>query len=99
MPHSLTQEQVTLLQSCFSMAQELAQHKDADRAFTNLKESLSADPATIEMIEMVWKELLTARRSGAFWQQASDVERSMTESLANNHLQLQQNYLRLVQEQ
>lgn len=80
------------------MAQDPKQKADADRRFLDLEESLSADPATNQVLHTLWKELVTARRSGAFWQQISDVERTMTERLADSHIQLQQNYLRLVQE-
>jgi hypothetical protein len=51
------------------------------------------------MIDMLWGELLRARRSAQFWQKTCDVERELTERMAASHFQLQQNYLRLVQEQ
>ncbi len=80
------------------MAQDPTQKADAERRFLDLEETLTADPATAEVLQALWQELVTARRSGAFWQQISDVERTMTERLADSHIQLQQNYLRLVQE-
>ncbi len=81
------------------MAQDLALHPDAERRFLDLEETLADDPPTVEVLETLWREVLAARRSALYWQQVSDVERSLTEKLADNHFQLQQNYLRLMQEQ
>jgi len=81
------------------MAQDLALHPDAERRFLDLEETLPDDPPTVEVLETLWREVLAARRSALYWQQVSDVERSLTEKLADNHFQLQQNYLRLMQEQ
>jgi uncharacterized membrane-anchored protein YjiN (DUF445 family) len=99
MSHSLNEKQSQLLQECLSMAQELKCHADADRRFLDLEETLSDDAATVAVLEALWKEVLAARRSATYWQQISDVERSLTDNLASNHVQLQQNYLRLLQEQ
>ncbi|MBF2028240.1 MAG: hypothetical protein IGS48_15985 [Oscillatoriales cyanobacterium C42_A2020_001] len=99
MSYSLNQKQAELLQECLSMTHELGLHADADRRFLDLEESLSDHAATTEIMEALWKELLAARRAALYWQQISDVERSMSEKLADNHFQLQQNYLRLMQEQ
>ncbi|MDX2242301.1 MAG: hypothetical protein NW224_16575 [Leptolyngbyaceae cyanobacterium bins.302] len=99
MSYSLTEKQAQLLKECVALAQDIESHADADRRFLDLEETLAHDPATAEIVGALWRELLSARRSAAFWQQISDVERSMSEKLADNHFQLQQNYLRLMQEQ
>lgn len=99
MSYSLTEKQSQLLNECLSMAQDLNSHSDADRRFLDLEETLPNDPATMVVVQALWREVLAARRSATYWEQISDVERSMTESLASNHFQLQQNYLRLMQEQ
>jgi len=99
MSHSLTPAQSELLKECLSLSQDLPSHADADRRFLDLEESLAGDPATLAVLEAVWRELLAARRAAIYWNQISDVERSMTDKLADNHFQLQQNYLRLMQEQ
>lgn len=67
--------------------------------FSELIDSLEPGSAAAELISMLWKEILTSRRSAAFWQQISDVEKAMSEQLVQQHLQLQQNHLRLMQEQ
>lgn len=95
----MSEKQLELLQECLSMAHDLETHAAADRRFLDLLDTLSADPATEKVVEGLWREVLAARRSALYWQQISDVERLMTEKLADNHFQLQQNYLRLMQEQ
>lgn len=99
MSYSLTEKQTQLLNECVVMSQDLESHADADRCFLDLEETLADNPATVEIVGVLWRELLAARRSAAFWHQISDVERSMSEKLADNHFHLQQNYLRLMQEQ
>lgn len=99
MSHSLNQKQADLLKECLTLAQDLDRHADVDRQFLDLTEILADKAEAIAVLEAVWKELLLARRSSAFWQQISDVERTMSEKLADNNIQLQQNYLRLMQEQ
>ena len=99
MSHSLNEKQADLLKECLALAQDLDRHSDADRTFLDLAETLAGDAAAIAVLKSVWKELLVARRSAAFWQQISDVERTMSEKLVDNNIQIQQNYLRLVQEQ
>ena len=99
MPYSLTPKQTALLQECLSLAQDVTCHADAERLFLDLEAELSADEATREVLTELWKNVLAARRSAAFWEQISDVEKNMSEQLASSHLQLRQNYLRLMQEQ
>lgn len=99
MTHSLNQHQLDLLKDCLALALNPKSHAEADRQFLDLQESLETDAATSEVLQKLWREVLTARRSAAFWEQLSDVEKSMSEGLATDHLRLQQNYLRLIQEQ
>lgn len=98
MTHSLTPQQTAQLRECLVLAQDPTQHQDANQSFDVLRASIS-EPLATELLSVLWKEVLSARRSAAFWQQISDVEKEMSERLAQNHFQLQQNYLRLMQEQ
>lgn len=99
MPHSLTAKQRDQLRHCLELAQDPAQHDQANAQFLQLLHGIKLAPATSELLEAVWNEMLAARRSSAFWQEISDVEKEMSDRLAQNHFQLQQNYLRLMQEQ
>ncbi len=99
MTHALSQNQLDLLQECFALAANPKSQADAERQFLALQESLESDAATSEVLQKLWTEVLAARRSAVFWEHLSDAERAVSDGLANNHLRLQQNYLRLVQEQ
>lgn len=100
MSYSTAKVSATVLTECTELAKDPKAHGAAEQAFEQIKQDLSGgSTATLEVVEHLWKELLTARRSAAFWEQISNVERSMTEQLAADHVQLKQNYLRLLQEQ
>ncbi len=99
MTHSLTQHQIEQLQECLSIARDPAQHDTARQQFTQFLSGVESSPVAIEIIDALWHELLAARRSNAFWEQISDAEKEMGDRLTQDNIRLQQNYLRLVQEQ
>ncbi len=99
MTHSLPQNQLAQLKDCLLLAQNPAQHETARQAMTQLLSEIAPDTAAIEVIDAIWQELLTARRSTAFWEQISDAEKEMGDRLTQDNIRLQQNYLRLMQEQ
>jgi len=100
MKQSLSQNQVAQLQECVSLAQELAHHAKANQSFAELRDRVAADnPVSAELLELLWNEVLAARRSATFWREMSDVEKQLSERIAQSHLQLRQNYERLMQEQ
>lgn len=98
MAHPLTPDQLTQLQDCLALARDPAQHDAARQSLAQLLSGV--DPAAApNIIDALWNELLTARRSTAFWEQISDAEKEMGDRLAQDNIRLQQNYLRLMQEQ
>ena len=99
MTHSLTQNQQAHLQECLALAQDPTQQEQASQTFSQLVASVEPSAAAAALLQALWSELLAARRSSAFWQQISDAEKGMSERLAATNVQLQQNYLRLMQEQ
>ncbi len=99
MTHSLTQNQLAQLKDCFSLAQNPTQQETARQTMTQLLSDLAVDAVAAEVIDALWQELLTARRSTAFWEQISDAEKEMGDRLTQDNIRLQQNYLRLMQEQ
>ncbi|MGQ9871881.1 hypothetical protein [Leptodesmis sp.] len=99
MNHSLSQHQINLLQDCLALALNPKTQAEADRQFLDLQDSLNPDAMTAEVLQKLWAEVLAARRSAAFWEHLSDAEKAMSDGLADDHLRLQQNYLRLIQEQ
>lgn len=94
----LTSEHMTQLQQCLESARDIKQHQTAIAQFNQLRDSLIQDETAKALIDVLWAEILAARRSSAFWEQISDAEKDVSERLVQNHVQLQQNYLRLMQE-
>lgn len=100
MTQTSSTSQIDHLQHCLSLAQDLARHDEASQAFEQWRSSIAHEPpATLQMIDLLWQEVLTARRSAACWREICDVEKQLSERIAENHVQLRQNYLRLVREQ
>lgn len=99
MTHSLSQNQLAQLKDCLLLAQNPTQQETARQTMAQLLGELAPDAATAEVIDALWQELLTARRSTAFWEQISDAEKEMGDRLTQDNIRLQQNYLRLMQEQ
>ncbi|MBW4693123.1 MAG: hypothetical protein KME27_15325 [Lyngbya sp. HA4199-MV5] len=98
MAHTLTPDQLAQLQDCLALSQDPAQHDAARQSLAQLLNEV--DPAAApHIIDALWNELLTARRSTAFWEQISDAEKEMGDRLTQDNIRLQQNYLRLMQEQ
>lgn len=90
----------TALRECLSLAGHVTQHDEANQVFETVQATLKKDnPEAAEVMSLLWNEVLSAHRSAAFWEQLCNVERELTERMAANHFQLQQNYLRLMQEQ
>ncbi|WOB44264.1 hypothetical protein HNI00_14780 [Thermoleptolyngbya oregonensis NK1-22] len=100
MTYASSDSMTQALAECITLLQDLQTHAAANDAFDQLKAQIAeSNPAMANLLEMLWREAVAGRRSAAFWQQICDVERDLTENLSANHFQLQQNYLRLMQEQ
>lgn len=99
MTHSLTQNQLAQLKDCFSLAQNPATQEAARQTMAQLLSEIEPNTTAAEVIDALWNELLTARRSTIFWEQISDAEKEMGDRLTQDNIRLQQNYLRLMQEQ
>jgi len=99
MPQS-DQNPVDQLKACLSLSRDLPNHAAANEAFTNFCDRLgNQSTQSREMLELLWGEVLAARRSATFWQEVCNVEKELSERIAANHVQLRQNYLRLMEEQ
>jgi predicted metalloprotease with PDZ domain len=93
-------EAIAQLQACLALTPDLAQHAKAKEQFAALKAQLTTDsPIAAELLELAWNEVIAARRSAAFWEQISDAEKNMSDKVGESLLNLQQNHLRLIQEQ
>lgn len=99
MTQSLSQNQLDQLQHCFALAADPTQQAAAKTAFAQLRQGITDPVAAEELLEALWTEVLAARRSGAFWQQISDAEKGLSDRVTADHINLQQNHMRLIQEQ
>ncbi|MBD3880360.1 hypothetical protein IFO70_01175 [Phormidium tenue FACHB-886] len=96
----LSNEVIAQLQQCLALTQDITQHTEAKERFAALKAEVAAEhPLAAELLELTWNELIAARRSAAFWEQISDAEKTMSDKLGESFTNLQQNHLRLMQEQ
>ncbi|MBE9140941.1 hypothetical protein IQ254_27710 [Nodosilinea sp. LEGE 07088] len=88
------------LQAAISLAQQVQQHPEARLAFEEIVGDIRREsPLAAELLEQLWKEYLASQRSSLFWEQLSQVEKTLSDRMSESHIQLKQNYLRLVQEQ
>ncbi len=100
MAQLVSSDTIIQFQTCLSLANDFSRHLEANQAFAEFQDQLAIDyPIMAEMLGILWGEMLSARRSATFWEHLSDMERQLTEQMAESHIQLQQNYFRLMDEQ
>lgn len=88
------------LKGAIALTGDVKTHPDANQAFEELIAQLPAEHETeIQLLQQLWTAYISTRRSARFWEEMSDVEKAMSDRMAQANIQLQQNYLRLVQEQ
>ena len=75
-------------------------YEQAHDQFKALLSQIEADaPAVAPLLEQLWKEYISVKRSADFWQVMSDAEKGLSEQMSATNIQLKQNYMRLIQEQ
>lgn len=90
----------TRLQLAIGLAKDVQQHSEAHQAFQEVIGELNTEsPLAAELLEQLWREYIGTQRSSLFWEQLSEVEKNLSDRLSESHIQLKQNYLRLMQEQ
>ncbi len=68
--------------------------------FEAIQGSIDAESSLgVQINQLLWEELLRTRRSLSFWRSLGEAEGELSKALSNQHIRLQQNYLRLMQEQ
>lgn len=88
------------LQDAINLAQRVPQHPEANRAFQAVVDELKAQsPVAAVLLEQLWREYIGTQRSSLFWEQLSEIEKKLSDRMSASHIQLKQNYLRLMQEQ
>ena len=100
MKQILSLDYAAQLRECVERARDISDGGKATVEFAQLCDRLAAEnPQAAELLEILWNEFVAANRSATFWQQISDVEKELSEQMAQTNVQLRQNYLRLMQEQ
>lgn len=90
----------TALKGAIALSHDVKTHPQAREQFEELYAQLAAEnPGMADLLKQLWDEYITLQRSAAFWQSMSDAEKELSQKMTESNLQLQQNYLRLVQEQ
>ncbi|MGE5658441.1 MAG: hypothetical protein ACM37W_17710 [Actinomycetota bacterium] len=90
---------IVQLKKCLMLAQDITTHIEANRAFEQMCNIIDAEnPMAAQLLEMLWQEVIAARRAAVFWQQMSEVEKDMANKMMENMTEMRQNYLRLMQE-
>ncbi|MFM6452968.1 MAG: hypothetical protein ACKPH7_14295, partial [Planktothrix sp.] len=74
-------------------------HPEANQRFNELLTIIKTESHQMaELLNLIWQDLIAARRSASFWEQMSDVEKEMASNMMETMTQLRQNQLRLIQE-
>ncbi|NEP16361.1 MAG: hypothetical protein F6J97_05575 [Leptolyngbya sp. SIO4C1] len=88
------------LKSAIALTQDLKTHPDANEHFEELYQELANENEQMaDLLKLLWDDYIAAQRSAAFWQGMSDAEKGLADQVTQSNLQLQRNYMRLMQEQ
>ena len=93
----------SLIESSLAGAIALAKDNNtqaADEQFKAIfKQVQSENPTTAKLLSQLWQEYVSVQRSALFWESMSDAEKELSDKMTENNVQLQRNYMRLIQEQ
>lgn len=93
------QNTLSQLNECITLAQEIETHPQAKEKFVQIYTKLQQDsPQMAELLHLLWQEVISARRSAAFWRSLSESEKLMADQMLQSLTEARQNYLRLMQE-
>lgn len=74
--------------------------KGADEQFKAIfAEVQSESPTSAKLLRQLWQEYVSVQRAALFWECMSDAEKELSDKMTESNVQLQRNYMRLVQEQ
>lgn len=97
---SATADVATRLQLALELAQAVETHGEASQLVRDIVAELQdQSPEAIALFQQLWQAYISSQRSSQFWQQISEAEKNLSDRLSASHVQLKQNYLRLMQEQ
>lgn len=97
---SVAHSPVKALEAAMKLVQDANAQQAAHAAFQQVYEGIRADnPEFATMLQILWREYVASQRSVTFWQELCQVEKHLSERITENHLQLRQNYRRLIEDQ
>jgi uncharacterized protein HemY len=100
MTKAISQSSTKALETAIQLARSAKTQQEAHAAFDELCDSIQAEnPQTAAMLQLLWREYVRTQRSAEFWQELCQVEKHLSERISESHVQLKQNYQRLMQEQ
>ena len=91
-----------VLQHCLALAKDPKTEALAIQTYEQLRDRLLLDNTNrqvISLLDVLWNTNLASQRASAMWQHMCHTEQQLTDQMAESHVQLHQNYLRLIQEQ
>ena len=100
--HSALADYGDTLQECLVLCQDPKTEGLAMQKYQQLRDSLLSEYANtqvVELLDVLWTTNLSSQRSATMWQHMCHTEQQLTDQMAASHVQLHQNYLRLIQEQ
>ena len=93
---------LSILQDCLRLAKDAETETIAKQQYQQLRDRLAQehhDTQMLDLLDMTWAAMLSSQKAANLWQRLLQTEQRMTDEMANNHIQLSQNHLRLIQEQ
>lgn len=100
--HTESFNAIDVLQQCLDLVQDAKTIALATQSYQQLRDRLcldGADAQMLQLLDLLWEANLSSQRAAAMWQHMCHTEQQLTDQMAESHVQLHQNYLRLMQEQ
>lgn len=93
---------ISVLQRCLDLAKDPKTTALADETYHQLRDRLQIEGTNdqiLRLLDLLWESNRSSQRAAAMWQHMCHTEQQLTDQMAESHVQLHQNYLRLIQEQ
>jgi hypothetical protein len=88
------------LSGAIALARSGKNYDQAAEQFAAIVAHLEKDaPEATVLLKQLWSEYISVQRSALFYEGLSSAEAGLSEKMAESNIQLQQNYMRLIQEQ
>ena len=100
---SENESEKSLIEASLTSAIALAKSSNTQAADEQFKaifaQVQSESPENARLLRQLWQEYVSVQRAALFWECMSDAEKELSDKMSESNVQLQRNYMRLVQEQ